>query len=246
MTLLYTYKNSNFKTGISLSEYTNWKNWTEDSFGFISKNDYFYFRKLLKKFTPNSVERVLEIGFGNGSFLAYLRELNIDSIGVEIEKQLVSAAKNKGFEVYEDISQLDYKFDLIVLFDVLEHIPANELLNFLEKLESLLAANGKIIVRVPNGSSPFGLTNQHGDPTHVNIFTTTKLAFYTDKTNLSIKYSGGDVFPIFNGSVSKLPGRILKITLRAIIERITRFIFSPLSKGILSANAIYILERQKR
>jgi len=225
-----------------MSAYINWKNWNKDEFGSIKTKKY-YFRALLKKFCLDESANILEIGFGNGEFLSFIKELNIPIIGVEKEKRLVEIAKKSGFNVFDNIDLINSKFDTIVLFDVLEHIPQQELLIFLRKLASLLNNFGQIIIRVPNGSSPFGLNNQHGDPTHQTIFTESKLAFFSSQANLYVKYSCGDLYPIFNGSIAKIPSRALKKILREIIERIIRFIFSPLSKGVLSANAIYVLKK---
>lgn len=225
-----------------MSAYINWKNWNKDAFGSIKTKKY-YFGALLKKFCLDQSANILEIGFGNGEFLSFIKRINIPIIGVEKEERLVEIAKKSGFNVFDNIDLINSKFDTIVLFDVLEHIPQQELLIFLKKLESLLNNFGQIIIRVPNGSSPLGLNNQHGDPTHQTIFTESKLAFFSSQANLSVKYSGGDLFPIYNGSIAKIPSRALKKILREIIERIIRFIFSPLSKGVLSANAIYVLKK---
>jgi len=226
-----------------MSGYLDWKNWDYDSFGHLSKSDYYYFKLLFKKFKLGSINAVLEVGFGNGSFLSFLKELGIKTSGVELEKELVLTAKRKGYKAYQDIKEITEKFDLIVCFDVLEHIPQEDTVAFLKELEEMLLPFGKIIIRVPNGASPLGLTNQNGDPTHVNTLTASKMAYYLANTNLSMTYSNGDIYPIYNGKITKIFSRFLKKILRIFIEKIIRFIFSPLSKGILSANAIFILEK---
>ena len=79
-----------------MSAYINWKNWNKDEFGSIKTKKY-YFRALLKKFCLDESANILEIGFGNGEFLSFIKELNIPIIGVEKEKRLVEIAKKKRF-----------------------------------------------------------------------------------------------------------------------------------------------------
>jgi hypothetical protein len=69
--------------------------------------------------------------------------------------------------------------------------------------------------------------------------------YWANCINLEINYKGGDIFPIYNGKIIKVSGRILKRTLQLVIERIVRWIFSPQSKGFLSANSIYLLSLRK-
>ena len=47
-------------------------------------------------------------------------------------------------------------YDLIVAFDVLEHIPQEDLPSF-KKVQRLLKEDGSFIARFPNCDSPFGL-----------------------------------------------------------------------------------------
>jgi len=59
--------------------------------------------------------------------------------------------------------------------------------------------------------------------------------------NLEINYKGRDIYLIHNGKKIKVPIRMLKRILQLLIERLVRWIFSPQSKGFLSANSLYVL-----
>lgn len=114
---------------------------------------------------------ILEIGFGRGRFLLWARKHGYAVTGVDLIPELVDRASESGFAVFcgrpEDVPQLrSRKFDLIVAFDVFEHLSRDELVGLLRFLRQILEPSGKILARFPNGGSPFGLVYQHGDATH--------------------------------------------------------------------------------
>ena len=229
-----------------MQNYEDWKNWKDGDFGKNTPEDDAYFSKIKKTFNLNNNLRVLEIGFGNGNFLNYCKNNNWDVVGVELIKELLDRATSAGFSVYDNIDNIpNKKFDLVVCFDVLEHIEHIEVVNFLKKIKSLLNPGGTLIIRTPNGSSPLGLANQHGDITHVNIITATKMGFWGSSAGLELQYQNGDVYSIYNGKMLKIPTRIIKRLLQLLIERLLRWVFSPQSKGFLSANALFLLKVKK-
>ena len=229
-----------------MQNYEDWKNWKDGDFGKTTPEDDAYFSKIKKTFNLNNNLRVLEIGFGNGSFLNYCKNNNWDVYGVEIIPVLVDRAVKTGFMAVDSIDNIPNKtFDLVVCFDVLEHIESKEVVNFLKKIKSLLNINGSLIVRTPNGSSPLSLNNQHGDITHVSIITAAKMDFWGNSAGLELRYQNGDIYSIYNGKLSKFPSRLLKRIFQLLIERFLRWVFSPQSKGFLSANALFLLKVKK-
>jgi SAM-dependent methyltransferase len=115
--------------------------------------------------------RVLDVGFGDGHFLNWARKTGYSVTGVELLPELVARASARGFEVYCGPAQSSLPsevepFDLIVAFDVFEHLSAAELIDLLKFLKTVLAPGGRILGRVPNGASPFGAVFQYGDLTH--------------------------------------------------------------------------------
>ena len=106
------------------NDYLKWKSWgAKSSFAKIKKTEYAYFRAEVKK-TNHSFpagSSVLEIGFGNGSFLTYAKENNWHICGTEINEDLVKTAIGCGFDVRHSDNLMafdDNYFDLIVAFDV--------------------------------------------------------------------------------------------------------------------------------
>ena len=113
--------------------------------------------------------RILEIGCGTGGVLAAFLERGYQGAGVEIDAYSLDFAKEKlakyiqsgqAITVLKDIYQinpetdLNGKFDLIVLKDVIEHIPHQERL--MEKMKELLLPGGAVYLGFPPWQMPFG------------------------------------------------------------------------------------------
>ena len=175
-------------------DYINWKSWT---FGALTSSQYKIFVKTLKltgnSFPPKS--KVLEVGFGSGNFLKFARLNSWITIGTEVNKQLISLAKKQMYEVYNAQSFIPEagSFDLIVAFDLLEHLKKDEIKNFFIGCKHHLKNGGTVICRFPNGDSPYGLFLQNGDFTHVTSIGSGMIKQFANLSNLKIHYLGGDV-----------------------------------------------------
>jgi SAM-dependent methyltransferase len=158
--------------------YTTWKHWEADQFTRYSRSDGRYFDWCIEQASlPAPPTRILEIGYGNGAFLGYCKDRGWMVTGIEINETLKSRATSAGFQVYSGIQELpsNQTFDLIAAFDVLEHIPIGQAEEMLGELHTVLSSQGAILLRVPNGDSPFGRAYQHGDRTHVETYGSEKL-----------------------------------------------------------------------
>ena len=227
--------------------YINWKGWDPETFSKTSKLEAAYYQNIIKLIGLKESSKILEIGFGNGSFLGYAKNQNFYCEGVELNESLVDLAVNKNFSVYKSLDDIksDKKYDLIILFDVVEHISETNIESFFKELSSYLKETGSIFLRFPNGSSPLGLANQHGDVTHCNIITVSKLDYWCYNCNLKVVFSRGDILPfIFKHDFLKMPSRLLKIFFYTVLERLIRLI-SVQSKGVLSSNLNVIIKKIK-
>lgn len=98
--------------------------------------------------------RILDIGSGSGTMgriakennFAYCAGVEIDSTTLEKTKHLYSRIESN-LSLYNSDSN-DQLFDILLLLDILEHIPDYEV--FLNKAASLLKPGGKIIISLPN------------------------------------------------------------------------------------------------
>lgn len=155
--------------------YVDSKNWRADTFGNISAKEADYFSRELAPFYLSADASVLEIGFGNGGFLAYCRARNWRVEGIEIDPELIRRAEAMGFsatrmEAFGDfLAEKKQSYDLVVAWDVLEHIPLRDLQKLVKDVASLLKPGGYFMARFPNGHSPFGRLLQYGDLTHITV-----------------------------------------------------------------------------
>lgn len=103
------------------------------------------------KYLKNKIKNksLLDFGCGKGKFIKLAKKNTKNIAGLEISKQLVNYLSKK-FKIYEDINQIDQKFDIITLFHVLEHIPNQ--IETLKKLKNLINKNGKLIIEVPHAN----------------------------------------------------------------------------------------------
>lgn len=150
------------------TEYLHWKKWGVDNFAILNAHDKQYFDAALKYFSRqiSGTPTALEIGFGNGKFLQYCTNAGWSVTGTEINPLLVKIAQEIGFNALcsSDLSQLSAnQYDLVAAFDVLEHIPQNQILFLLQQINRVLKPKGVCLLRFPNGDSPFGLANQNGE-----------------------------------------------------------------------------------
>jgi SAM-dependent methyltransferase len=120
--------------------------------------------------------KIVEIGFGNGDFVRNLFLRGFDIYGCDISKfSRAKLAKSIGSgRVMSDLSEADGMFDLVLMFQVLEHIV--DPVAYLEKVIRKMRANGKLVIRIPVVDSwEAGLAGKdwyHIDyPNHVTLFT---------------------------------------------------------------------------
>ena len=88
-----------------MQKYEDWKNWQSDSFAKTSVEEYFYFSKLINFFKLSGKLNVLEIGFGNGSFLDFSKTRGWNIYGVEEIPALIQRARKSGYIVFDDIDK---------------------------------------------------------------------------------------------------------------------------------------------
>lgn len=213
-----------------LDEYINWKSWSGESFGEFDPLMARYFEAETGITTVPGV-RILEIGFGNGPFIGWCRRIGVEVFGVELNPELVARCrallgKDRAFtDLRDERLSAAGGFTHIVAFDVIEHISQADLPDFLVRLKSLLAARGCIILRFPNGDSPFGRIHQHGDPTHVSTIGRSKLLYFAQRTGLSVKEIRAPRLPTSGVGMGKAIRRYLVTAGRYCVERVVGLLY---------------------
>lgn len=227
-------------------DYSNWKDWQGEAFATLPAEVRDYLDKEIARLGAQPIRRVLEIGFGNGQFLRYAQDRGWQVTGTEAIAGLVARARTAGYDAHpaEALDTLPAAaFDLVVAFDVLEHIPQDDLPGFLRAMGRCLAPGGVMLCRFPNGDSPFGRPFQNGDVTHRTIIGEAKLNFLARAAGLAVLSLRGEARPTVDRSprmvVSRLVVRLLELTIEPCIKRVMfpgwRFaLFSPNSVARIS------------
>ena len=97
-----------------------------------------------------------------------------------------------------DLAQwADGSFDLVVAFDVLEHVPPAEALAFLRALLRVLRPGGCVLLRFPNADSPFGLAHQNADVTHLNTIGRGKVLYWAQLLQADVLALHGQAQPLW-------------------------------------------------
>ena len=117
-------------------------------------------------------EPVLDAGCGRGELLDLLREEEIEAAGVDIDEGMVERAREKGHSV-EHADVVDYlecqpeeTYGAIVAIHVIEHLPYESLLRFLELAREKLVSDGLLIVETVNPHSLQAFKTFWTDLTH--------------------------------------------------------------------------------
>lgn len=229
--------------------YLAWKTWESSAFGEYSPKDSIYYTaeiaRTRAKFATSS--SVLEIGFGNGAFLAWGRDQGWSMEGTEIISSLLEQAKSQSYDVYtpnEFFASGRRGYDLIVAFDVLEHIPPSAAEEFFISTYSCLSSDAFLILRFPNADSPFGLEAQHGDPTHLNPIGIGKIKYYATCAGYKIIYLGPEAQPLFSGSLGLSLRRLITLPIKVVYDALIRTVFLPGSGVSMSArNTVAVLQK---
>ena len=187
-----------------------------------TKNLFYFLAKLFKSLLPGiplkhiGKKRFLDVGCGDGYSLDLLSRYRWQSTGFEIGSPL----KRKNIHYGKSIIDVDFKnkkFDFIRVWHVLEHVPnPNE---FMRKISSLIADEGRIVFGVPNTNSLnarlFGKYWYNRDiPRHLVNYRPFNLKILVEKHNFEIKKLEYNQFGGFLDSVLRVLSEISHIPLK--------------------------------
>lgn len=110
------------------------------------------FARELTDYAPTAARSLLDVGCGNGDFLADAQSLGMKVRGVETALSAVNVARERGLECdsggVASLAEISERFDVIRLFHVLEHL--DEPLESLRTIARALSPGGVMIIEVPN------------------------------------------------------------------------------------------------
>lgn len=215
---------NDFRTQI-YSDYGSFKNW---EFGKYEADGETY-QIELSRLQVNQPLRILEIGFGSGGFMTWARAQGHTVVGTEVNKAFVGEALRRGFDVYESadlqpILALGLKFDLVVVFDVVEHLFPLEIKDLLVQIKRVLEPSGRVLLRFPNSVSPFSGQSLHGDITHVTPMSVEKLMQIATPLKYQLVSQANAARPVIYGSRPRWQRELL-FAVRNLIEVILGYTY---------------------
>ncbi len=121
---------------------------------------------------------ILDYGCGFGQILDSLKSEGYENIyGVDIEQNAIKSCIKNNLKVEQlDLEDLKnpygFKFDIIILSHIIEHIPKSEIIKTLAFIKNeFLSENGKLLIAVPNAQSNTDCYWAYEDWTHTTLFT---------------------------------------------------------------------------
>ncbi len=140
-------------------------------------------------------DSLLEIGAAFGTFCLEMKSRNYfkNIVAVEPTPNLAKTCRKKGLQVIEEVVEnIEFnekeKFDVIVNFEVIEHIFSP--INFIANLKKMLKKGGLLIITCPNGQGfDFKILKEKCnsvDHEHLNYFNPSSLALLLNSSGFKV------------------------------------------------------------
>ncbi|MCD6317775.1 class I SAM-dependent methyltransferase [Candidatus Aerophobetes bacterium] len=189
------------------------------------------FRKHISRFLPDGKSAsILDIACGAGHLLHFLQNQGYyKAQGIDLGAEQLKIARKMGVKNIEQADLFEYLekykdyFDLIIAFQLIEHLKKDEAVKSLDLIYRALKPGGKVLVTTPNAVSLGGLWISFGDFTHELVFTPRSLSQLLRVcrfSNVEV-YGQGPVTYDFRSGIRTILWKFLKTILRFcfMIER---------------------------
>jgi 2-polyprenyl-3-methyl-5-hydroxy-6-metoxy-1,4-benzoquinol methylase len=194
-----------------------------------------------KQYIPdNKSTNILDIGPGFGELLELfvVDEGYVKTSAIDISKEVVnycnSIVPNSCFYVEnteEYLRSMPNKYDVILMLQVLEHIPRDSVINLLDAVRESLNPQGIAIIEVPNiSNSIIGADLFYSDFTHQVAYTDTSLKYVLKSAN----FSSVDVYEL------KVPLVTLMRLIQSCLQTIISYLMIALKKLYYPSRKHYV------
>lgn len=183
-----------------------YRRWHDDSPAHLARMLKYFGGRLEPHLPADRKARILDVGCGMGFALETLRVRGqVQPEGIDADASQVVAATSRGFAVAHVTDTPAWlrarpnHYDLVLLLDVLEHVPQTEQFDLLAAIHATLVPGGRIICSVPNASSTLASRQRYSDWTHQTIFTEHSLDFalhHGGFTNIQVFEDDGPQKPL--------------------------------------------------
>ena len=208
-----------------------------------------YLRAVIRKYFPaNREAKILDVGCGAGLLLYFLREAGYTRLwGIDTSPEQVQDARNSGFEQVERANALEFlgntadrSFEVIVAFDIIEHLTGPELLRLADEIHRVLSDGGLWLIHAPNAEGFFGNRIRYADLTHEQAFTRESIHQLSRAAGFSETKCFEDS-PVAHGLKSML--RLVSWKAMRIFLRVYRLSETGETNGIFSQNLLAYMKK---
>ena len=207
-------------------------------------------RAVRRHFSPARDAAIVDLGCGAGDLVRAARTAGYTDItGIDrapSQVRLAEALDIDGIcegDLLDAIADFaDESYDVIVTFDVLEHLDTEEAFRLADHVRRVLKPGGRWILHVPNGESPFFGRVRYGDLTHERAFVRESL----EQLARASAFSAIDCYedtPTVHGLTSALrwlAWRFVRLTYRFCIAAETG---ETGARIVLSQNLLAVVEK---
>ena len=237
-------------SAVPSDRYVEWKKWCPSDFGSVSRDDAIYYDHELKASGIPSIRglSVGEIGYGNGSFAGWVQVSGGRWVGREIIPALQARATAAGFvtiapgTTFTTVSGAA-SFDLVVAFDVIEHLDLDAIRSFLQEVKAALKPGGLAVLRIPSGDSPFSSAIYRGDLTHRTLLGSSAVRQLAHEAGLEVRQIRAPVLAMRGYPSIRILRRAAVRTVQSIAYEFIRQILMENDTAVLSPNMIAVLCR---
>lgn len=230
--------------------YIEWKDWSAADFGCFAEDQDVYYLQELRASGIGSVRglRVGELGYGNGAFAGWVQRGGGCWVGREAIPELHQRAIDAGFNAIAPDLAFSHlwgreSLDLIVAFDVVEHLEIGAIRSFFYETLEALRPGGRLILRLPSGDSPFSSAIYRGDLTHRTLLGSSAVRQLADETGLEVSQIRSPVLPTSGYGAIRVLRRTSVRAAQALAFRFIRLILMGNATAVVSPNMIVVLRR---
>jgi SAM-dependent methyltransferase len=158
------------------------------------------FRRTVRMAVNAGLTNVLDVGCGAGDFLDVARMAGLQTFGLELNPSAAAQAAAKGHAIFDRLlaevpaDACPGGFDLITLFQVLEHVP--DPVGILKQASARLKPGGYVSIAVPSKCGLYRLLPwdpSQWPPHHISRWCRSDFNTLSKQTGLRVVDSGGDI-----------------------------------------------------